>query len=269
MRGLRWRCASSARRTDSAARGAVAGPPDPKQIDTWLADPRRQHGDRLHRLRRTRARLHDVAAAGRGGRAGHGHEPAQNRAAGHQHHAQSGRHVFERLHRAGRPGDSHGRGRGAAGAAAAGVEETGRAGRSAHGVEGRCLSAARTPAKQLGHLRRTGRRQAVPSGLHRVGAGETGCRLQDGRHGPVRATTCRTKSAASTSTCSTCACRGCCTGAWCARAARARMARARRWSSLDETSIAAYSRRARGAQRRFHRRGGRERVGRRARGASN
>ena len=49
---------------------------------------------------------------------------------------------------------------------------------------------------------------------------------------------------------------GCCMAGWFARAARARMAPAQKWSALDETSIREYSRRARFAQRRFYRRGG-------------
>ena len=61
---------------------------------------------------------------------------------------------------------------------------------------------------ELGHLRRTGRGQAVPSGVYRNGAGEAAGRIQDGGHAAFRATTCPTRSAASTSTCSTCECQG-------------------------------------------------------------
>ena len=114
------------------------GPPDAKQIDTWLAI----HADNTATVyigfaelgQGTSTALLQIAAE----ELDLGHGPDQVRPARHQRDAEPGRHVLERVDRARRPAGAHGGRRSAAGAAGDGVEAARRrrsaASRSSKGV---------------------------------------------------------------------------------------------------------------------------------------
>ena len=114
--------------------------------------PCRQHRDGLHRLRRAWARLDDIAAANRGRGARPGHEPGQHDSPGHEHHAESRRHVFELVDRSRKSGNPYGGRRGAPGIAAACFEKTRRAGRAADGISKGVVSVMGSQAKRAPSL---------------------------------------------------------------------------------------------------------------------
>ncbi len=124
MRGLLAAEALAAQGTAAATRGAAAGPPDPKQIDTWLAI----HSDNTATVYVGYVEL------------GQGSTTSLLQIAAEELDLdmsqvstirldtnitpESRRHVLKLVDRAREPGDSHRGGRGAPGAAAARVEET-------------------------------------------------------------------------------------------------------------------------------------------------
>ena len=116
------------------ARGAIAGPPDPKHIDTWLAI----HSDNTATVyigyvelgQGSTTSLLQIAAEELDLDMGQGQYPSP----GHEYHAESGRYVFQLVHRSRKPGNPHGCRGGSPGVAAARVEKTRRAYRAAHRV---------------------------------------------------------------------------------------------------------------------------------------
>ena len=64
-------------------RGLVSGPPDPNEVDSYIAIHRRQHGDAVRGLRRARPRRAHRAAANRGRGTGSRLRAGQDRDSGH------------------------------------------------------------------------------------------------------------------------------------------------------------------------------------------
>ena len=174
-----------------AARGDVAGPPDPNTIDSWIA----VHADNTATVYLGKGEFGQGNTTGLLQIAGEELDLDMSQLKSVQldtnRDAQPGRDDVELVDPSRRPAGARGGRGGAAGAAGARLDAARRADRKPHRVQRGGVD--RRPPQPLGQLRRAARRQAVQRQVHRHRAAEADQPVQARGHAACRASIFRTR----------------------------------------------------------------------------